>query len=184
MNGGGHSALPARFALQRARPAQKAQQFPACRPEKSEHAGRPQRLRAPARIGFDAPADIGASPRHQPVAAGCVPEKSQRSQQKSGTLCAEYSAFLRAFALSRFLAANYCSLLNRLFDSDSICAITSSSAVCCVSSSDNCVETAGRSACMRSVCAAVNCVFSLVVALDAALSCVIELSIVTRCCET
>jgi hypothetical protein len=61
-----------------------------------------------------------------------------------------------------------CSLLNRLFDVDSSCAITSSSAVCCVSASESCVEMVGTSACIRLVCAVVSCVCSLVTASDAA----------------
>ncbi len=60
------------------------------------------------------------------------------------------------------------SLSNRL--PEPICAITSSSAVCCVSESDNCVETWATSACIRLVCAAVSCVCSLLTALEAAVS--------------
>src|ERR1035437_418460 len=74
------------------------------------------------------------------------------------------------------------SLSNRLPEPS--CEITDSSAVCCVFDKESCVAMLATSACIRVVCAAISWVCSLLTALPAELSCVMELSTVTRCCET
>lgn len=74
------SRPPARLALQLLCPHQKAQQLPAGFPSESQNIPCFECLSAFARERFNSPTEILASPRHQPMASGSIPDESQGRQ--------------------------------------------------------------------------------------------------------
>src|ERR1035437_9843085 len=69
------------FAVHAANPGQVGQKLPAGGPEKAQDVLGGQRFRLLAGVGLYPPAQVFAPPWCQPVAAGCIPEESKRSEQ-------------------------------------------------------------------------------------------------------
>lgn len=69
------------FAIQPVCPSQKAQQLPARGPYKTKNLSCSQRLSLLAGVSLDAPAQVLAPPRRQPMAACRIPHESNGCQQ-------------------------------------------------------------------------------------------------------
>ena len=67
-------------AFEPASPSKKTQKFPARGPDEAHHAFGGESLCALAGVSLNTPAEILASPGSQPMAASCIPDKSERSQ--------------------------------------------------------------------------------------------------------
>ncbi len=150
------------LALQPVSPGEETQQLPARGPHKAHHVLGRQGLGPLAGVGLHPPAQVFASPRSQPMAASRIPDKTEWSQQgvsfsfeyrRPGCqsvlmLCVENRNRGKSrrrnvpeSSASSVSVRTYCSLLNRLFEAEPSCAITSSSAVCCVSARESRVDT-------------------------------------------
>ncbi len=89
------SRSPPRLALNLPCPRKKAQQLPPRSPDERKDARRSQCIGPLAGIGLDPPAQIIASPRREPVASSCIPDKAQRLKHSLFPLALEYNCVTR-----------------------------------------------------------------------------------------